>query len=127
MVKILSAHRRRQREERIAAGSRWRDTGLVFTTAHGGFIEPRNANRMFHNVCRKAKVPQLRVHDLRHSCATLLFTMGVQPATVQRILRHSSITVTTGTYVEVIEAVQRDALDSMGSLFSVESGANASH
>jgi hypothetical protein len=35
--------------------------------------------------------------------------------------------VTTGTYVEVIEAVQRDALDSMGSLFSVESGANASH
>ena len=68
---------------------------------------------------QKANVPQLRVHDLRHSCATLLFTMGVQPATVQRILRHSSITVTTGTYVEVIEAVQRDALDSMGSLFDV--------
>jgi hypothetical protein len=59
------------------------------------------------------------------SCATLydepasllsskklpLFTMGVPPATVQRILRHSSITVTTGTYVEVIEAVQRDALE----------------
>ena len=43
--------------------------------------------------------------------------MGVPPATVQRILRHSSITVTTGTYVEVIEAVQRDALDSMGTLF----------
>jgi integrase len=103
LVSILSAHRRRQREERIAAGADWRDTGLVFTTAHGGFIEPRNANRMFHNVCTRAKVPQLRVHDLRHSCATLLFTMGVQPATVQRILRHSSITVTTGTYVEVIE------------------------
>ncbi|MDT5398423.1 MAG: hypothetical protein QOK33_1654 [Mycobacterium sp.] len=117
LVSILTAHRRRQREERIAAGSCWRDTGLVFTTAHSGFIEPRNANRMFHDVCTKAKVPQLRVHDLRHSCATLLFTMGVQPATVQRILRHSSITVTTGTYVEVIEAVQRDALDSMGSLF----------
>jgi len=118
LFRILSAHRHRQREERIAAGSRWRDTGLVFTTAQGGFIEPRNANRMFHDVCRKAKVPQLRVHDLRHSCATLLFTMGVQTATVRRILRHSSITVTTGTYVEVIEAVQRDALDSMGSLFA---------
>lgn len=44
--------------------------------------------------------------------------MGVQPATVQRILRHTSITVTTGTFVEVIEAVQRDALDLMGSLFA---------
>jgi integrase len=117
LISILTAHRRRQREERIAAGSDWRDTGLVFTTALGGFIEPRNASRMFHNVCARADVPQLRVHDLRHSCATLLFTMGVQPATVQRILRHSSITVTTGTYAEVIEAVQRDALDSMGSLF----------
>ena len=73
---------------------------------------------MFHRLCEIANVPQLRVHDLRHSCATLLFTMGVQPATVQRILRHSSITVTTGTYVEVIEAVQRDALESMGTLFA---------
>jgi integrase len=117
LVAILRAHRQRQLRERVAAGSLWRDTGLVFTTAQGGFIEPRNANRMFHDVCAKAEVPQLRVHDLRHSCATLLFTMGVQPATVQRILRHSSITVTTGTYVEVIEAVQRDALDSMCSLF----------
>jgi hypothetical protein len=52
--------------------------------------------------------------------------MGVQPATVQRILRHSSITVTTGTHVEVIEAVQRDALDSMGSLFGAELDASAS-
>ena len=118
LVTILRGHRKRQFEERFAAGSQWRDTGLVFTTVVGGFIEPRNVNRMFHRLCEIANVPQLRVHDLRHSCATLLFTMGVQTATVQRILRHSSITVTTGTYVEVIEAVQRDALDSMGFLFA---------
>ena len=124
LVTILRDHRKRQFEERFAAGSQWRETGLVFTTAQGGYIEPRNVNRMFHRLCEIAKVPQLRVHDLRHSCATLLFTMGVQPATVQRILRHSSITVTTGTYVEVIEAVQRDALDSMGPLFA-HSGENS--
>ena len=117
LVSILRGHRSRQLEERFTAGAQWRDTGLVFTTANGGYIEPRNINRMFHSLCARAEVPQLRVHDLRHSCATLLFTMGVSPATVQRILRHSSITVTTGTYVEVIEAVQRDALDSMGTLF----------
>jgi integrase len=117
LVSILRGHRARQLEERFTAGAQWRDTGLVFTTARGGFLEPRNVNRMFHRLCQIANVPQLRVHDLRHSCATLLFTMGVPPATVQRILRHSSITVTTGTYVEVIEAVQRDALDSMSTLF----------
>jgi integrase len=117
LVSILRGHRSRQLEERFAAGSEWQDTGLVFTSATGKFLEPRNINRVFHTLCARADVPQLRVHDLRHSCATLLFTMGVPPATVQRILRHSSITVTTGTYVEVIEAVQRDALDSMGTLF----------
>lgn len=117
LVSILRGHRTRQLEERFIAGVQWRDTGLVFTTASGGFLEPRNVNRTFHSLCARAEVPQLRVHDLRHSCATLLFTMGVPPPTVQRILRHSSITVTTGTYVEVIEAVQRDALDSMGTLF----------
>jgi integrase len=115
LLSILRAHRKRQLEERFAAGSRWRETGLVFTTSLGGFVELRNANRMFHDLCTNA--PQLRVRDLRHPCATLLFTTGVQPATLQRILRQSSITVTTGTYVEVIDAVQRDALDSMGSLF----------
>jgi integrase len=116
-VSILRGHRTRQLEERFTAGAQWRETGLVFTTASGGFLEPRNINRMFHSLCSRADVRQLRVHDLRHSCATLLFTMGVSPTTVQRILRHSSISVTTGTYVEVIEAVQRDALDSMGTLF----------
>ena len=115
LVTILRGHRKRQFEERFAAGLQWHETGLVFTTAYGGFIEPRNVNRMFHRLCETANMPQLRAHDLRHSCATLLFTMGVQPATVLRIC-DSSITVTTGTYVEVIEAVQRDALDSMGTL-----------
>ena len=46
------------------------------------------------------------------------FPMGVQPATVQRILRHSSITVTTGTDVDEMEAVQRDAMDSMSTLLA---------
>jgi integrase len=103
------------RRTRVCGGGTSRD---VSTEPSGGIRKCQsNIYRMFHSLCTRADVPQLRVHDLRHSCATLLFTMGVPPATVQRILRHSSISVTTGTYVEVIEAVQRDALDSMGTLF----------
>ena len=59
LVNILRAHRKRQLEERFAAGSRWREKGLVFTTSHGGFVEPRNAHRMFHDLCKRADVPQL--------------------------------------------------------------------
>ncbi|MGY5309970.1 tyrosine-type recombinase/integrase [Nocardia abscessus] len=80
-------------------------------------MEPRNVNRAFAQLVKKAGARPIRLHDLRHSCATLLFTMGVEAATVQRILRHSSITVTTGTYMDVIDAVQRDAVTGMDALF----------
>jgi integrase len=115
LVKVLKAHRKQQLEERFEAGKDWRESGLVFTTELGGPIEPRNVNRMFDVLCAKAQVHRMRVHDLRQ-----LFTMGVEAATVQRILRHSSITVTTSTYVEVIERVKRDALDTMSMFFNRE-------
>src|SRR4029078_1734124 len=92
--------------------------GLVFTTKNGTPLEPRNINRAFDTLCRRAGVRSIRLHDLRHSCATLLFTMGVEAATVQRVLRHSSISVTTGTYVDVIEQVQRSAVAGMDSLLN---------
>jgi integrase len=117
LVKILREHQKRQLVERSEAGSEWRETGLVFTTKTGRPVEPRNVNRMFAALCRAANIRPIRVHDLRHSCATLLFSMGVEAATVQRVLRHSSITVTTGTYVEVIESVQRDAVSRMDAFF----------
>ena len=91
--------------------------GLVFTTKNGTPLEPRNVNRAFWTLCRRADVRSIRLHDLRHSCATLLFAMGVEAATVQRILRHSSISVTTG-YVDVIEQVRRAAVAGMDSLLS---------
>ncbi|MFC5288895.1 tyrosine-type recombinase/integrase [Actinokineospora guangxiensis] len=120
LVAVLTEHRTRQLEERSEAGKDWQDTGLVFTTKLGGPIEPRNVNRMFATLCERAKVRPVRVHDLRHSCATLLFTMGVDAATVQRVLRHSSLAVTTGTYLEVIERVQRDAVDKMDAFFPAD-------
>jgi site-specific recombinase XerD len=90
---------------------------LIFCTARGRPIEPRNINRAFTALPQKANLRTIRLHDLRHSCATLLFAQGVEAATVQRILGHSSITVTTSTYVDVIEQVQHNALSRLDVLF----------
>lgn len=114
LVKVLRQHRREQLANPVVAQGN--TLGLVFTTKNGTPLEPRNVNRAFESLCRRAGVRTIRLHDLRHSCATLLFAMGVDVATVQRILRHSSIAVTTGTYVDVIERVQRDAVSGMNSL-----------
>lgn len=120
LVGVLREHRKRQLVERSEAGKDWQELGLVFTTKLGGMVEPRNVNRMFATLCERADVRPIRVHDLRHSCATLLFTMGVEAATVQRILRHSSIAITTAIYLEVIETVQRDAIGKMDAFFPEE-------
>lgn len=117
LIRALREHRRRQLEERSTAGTAWEDHDLVFCTAQGRLIEPRNINRAFTALLRKANLRPIRLHDLRHSCATLLFAQGVEAATVQRILGHSSITVTTSTYVDVIEQVQQDALSRLDVLF----------
>jgi integrase len=112
LIAILRRHRRDQfGDTRVARAN---TLGLVFTTKNGTPLAPRNVNRSFETLCRRANVRSIRLHDLRHSCATLLFAIGVEAATVQRILRHSSISVTTGTYVDVIEQVQRAAVAGHG-------------
>src|SRR5262249_46848401 len=73
----LKAHRIRQAEERLAAGPEWQDTGLVFTTRRGTPLAPRFVARSFKRILKLAELPDTRVYDLRHTCATLLLVQGV--------------------------------------------------
>jgi len=113
MARLLRQSQLEQRANQVEAKGNVH--GLVFTTKYGRPLSPRNVTRAFERLCRRAGVRRIRLHDLRHSCATLLFAQGVDAATVQRILRHSSITVTTGTYMRVVEEVRRDAPGRNGS------------
>ncbi|WP_053715693.1 tyrosine-type recombinase/integrase [Saccharothrix sp. NRRL B-16348] len=74
LVTVLRRHRAVQAGDKLAA-KRWVDTGLVFTTPHGTPIEPRNINRTFEALCVRAGVRVIRVHDMRHTAATILFAM----------------------------------------------------
>ncbi|MGH3489582.1 MAG: tyrosine-type recombinase/integrase [Actinopolymorphaceae bacterium] len=113
----LEQHREQQAGERSAAGKAWTDRGLVFTTKIGTPIEPRNINRHFAKLCDRAGVRRIRFHDLRHSCATLLYEQGVPIENIQDVLGHSSPTITKMIYVEVTEKVQRAAVDRLDYLF----------
>ncbi|WP_322756372.1 site-specific integrase [Frankia sp. Cas3] len=115
-VDALRAHCRRQNTERAQAGERWQETGLVFTTTIGTPIEPRNLNRHFYVLCAKAGVRRVRLHDLRHTCASLLLAQGVPARVVMELLGHSAIAVTMNVYSHVMPAASRDATDKIGSL-----------
>jgi integrase len=99
-----------------SAGGRpgWRDSGLVFTTASGTGIEPRNLNRHWYRLRTRAGLPSVRFHDLRHTCVTLLLDAGVPPHIVQAIAGHSGIQVTMSIYAHAAHEEHRKALRSLG-------------
>jgi integrase len=97
-VAALKIRHEEQDAVREQAGKRWQQSDLVFTTRWGTPIEPRNFNRSFDARCTKAGVPRIRVHDTRHTCASLLAALGVHPRVAMRILRHAQISTTMEVY-----------------------------
>jgi integrase len=89
----------------------------VFTTLIGTPIEPRNINRQFDALCAQASVRRIRFHDLRHSCASLLWSQGVPLEQIQDILGHADPRTTKLIYIDVAEELQREAMDKLGFLF----------
>ena len=113
IVSRLAAWKQRQDEEQMLAGSRWHDTGFVFTTGIGTPLEPRKVEQVFHQIVRAAGLPRVRVHDLRHTAATLLLAQGVHPRVVMELLGHSQIAITMNLYSHVLPALKKDAADKM--------------
>jgi integrase len=113
LIEALKAHRRRQLEERLAAGSRWKDSSLVFTSGIGTPLEPRALNEDFDRLVRKAGLRRIRLHDLRHACASFLLAQGVHPRVVMELLGHSQISLTMNTYSHVMPDAMREAVNRM--------------
>ncbi len=108
-VSTLRAHRVRQIQDKLVAGSRWIEMGFVFTTGIGTPLEGETVARRLHKLLVEAELPRLRFHDLRHSAASLLLAQGVAPRVVMDVLGHSQISVTMNTYSHVIPALVEDA------------------
>jgi integrase len=113
-VTALRIRERDQAAVKAAASVAWVHSGLVFTTRAGTPFEPRNLNRRFETRCAKAGVRRITVHDMRHTCATLLAALDVHPRVAMRILRHAQIDVTMNVYTEVSDAKTLQALKRLG-------------
>lgn len=108
-VTALRTHRVRQKEDRLLAGSRWVDSGMVFTSTIGTPLEPRAAYGRFQEALKRAGIEHIRFHDMRHTCASLLLAQNVHPRVVMAILGHSQISLCMDTYSHVIPSLQSDA------------------
>jgi integrase len=103
VVQALFRHQELQDAERAESNGSWRDYGLVFPNTIGGYADYTNlVPRHFKPLLKKACLPNIRFHDLRHTCATLLLTKGVHPKIVSEMLGHSSVSITLDVYSHVI-------------------------
>lgn len=109
----LARHRRRQLEERMAHGLGSR-AELVFTRPDGSQLQPQRVSRSFQSLARRAELPSIRLHDLRHTAATLALAAGIHPKVVSERLGHSTIQLTLDTYSHVVEGIHEAAADQLG-------------
>lgn len=108
VLAALRKHQEAQNAERVDADT-WADPGWVFATSNGTAVHPRNDYRSFREIIRQAGLRVVRVHDLRHTAASVLLDQGVPARVVMEILGHSQISVTLNTYAHIAPEISRDA------------------
>jgi integrase len=118
MIDLLDKHLKKQGLLRTFAGERWQEHGMIFTSQIGTCLGHRNVCREFKEILRRAGLPDIRFHDLRHTAATLMLKEGIHPKIVQERLGHAQIFVTMDTYSHVLPAMQEEAAKKMDELIT---------
>lgn len=116
VVALLRKHKAAQNEVRLAAGGNWEDHDRVFTNEIGNYISEPQTRHIFYACLDAAGLPRMRIHDLRHTAATLMLANGINPKVVSERLGHASIEMTLRIYAHVTETMQRHAADTMDKL-----------
>lgn len=98
----LQAHAARQAAEQAAGSLDWNEAGYVFVQPNGEALVPFAVTKAFHILSRRAGLPQIRLHDLRHSYATLALASGVHPRIVSARLGHATVALTLDIYSHVL-------------------------
>jgi len=115
-VESLRRHRVNQLEHRLRLGALWQEHDFVFTNQTGGPLAVNVLSQHFRKLIVAARVPVIRFHDMRHSCATLLLEGGVHPRVVQERLGHSDVSITLNRYSHVSPQMQRQAADALDAM-----------
>ena len=92
----------------------------MFTTRHGLPLSPEHIYKHYKAFLTEAKLREIRLRDLRHSCASLLFAQGCSLRLVMEILGHSQIAITANLYTHLLPEADREAARAMDAVFSAQ-------
>lgn len=109
-IENLQRHRFMQNQERLKYRGLWQENDLIFPATNGAIMRRNNLHRRSYKpLLEKADLPDIRLYDLRHTFATLMFENKEQLKLVSEMLGHSSIKQTADTYTHVAPTMHREA------------------
>ena len=111
--------------ERLRAGPGYEDRDLVFASTVGRAVYDSTVRRAFYGIVRDAGLDHLRIHDLRHTAATLMLRAGVNPKVVSERLGHATVSITLDTYSHVLPDLQREAAAALDAILVGNRSANS--
>lgn len=117
-VDLLRRYRAYQAEEKIKLGDKWQGGNKIFTSANGKPIHPDTVSGRFKTFISKTDLPQITVHSLRHTNATLMIANGTDIKTVSKRLGHANVTTTGNIYTHAIKSADELAADKLTDIFS---------
>jgi integrase len=113
---MLRAVRKRQAAEKLALGPAYLDRGYIFCREDGVPYSPDYITRAFREAVNATELPRIRLHDLRHTWATLALRAGVNPKVVSERLGHHSAAFTHDRYQHVTRGLDQDAAERVARL-----------
>jgi integrase len=114
----LARWREAQCREKGEWGELWTDTGLVFTREDGTAWHPDRISKLFEDAVRASGLPRIRLHDLRHTHATIALAASIHPKVVSDRLGHSTVAFTLDVYSHCVPALAQDAAEKIAALVS---------
>jgi integrase len=115
-VEVLKSQAASQLGEQEEWDDAWVDSRLVFAQANGAALDPESVSRYFRQAVKQSMLPPIRLHDLRHTHATLALQAGVHPKVVSERLGHATVSITLDTYSHAIPALQEEAAERIAGL-----------
>jgi integrase len=112
-IAALEKHKALQAEARKQAGKDWLENDYVFCTSCGNHLGPNYVVDVLKRLLKQAGLPSIRFHDLRHSAASLLLSLGTHPKVVQELLGHTQISMTMDIYSHVLPGMQQEAMNKL--------------
>ena len=119
VVQELKRHKARQNEERLFFGAAYRDGNLIFAQEDGRPVDPRTFHRWHTSILKKAGLPHVRVHDLRHTFATLLLQAGENPENLRDLLGHTKTSTTLDLYCHSTMEGKKKAVERLKGILKI--------